>query len=94
MKTKTIIKYTFAISLILVVYTSCFTERKVIKEPIKEDGVDYIFSKLKENELKYNDLSLRFDAELILDKNKNSFKGSIKIRKDSAIWISISPLLP
>jgi hypothetical protein len=73
------------------VFTSCKT-RKLIKEPIKEEGADYLFRKLKESELRYTDLAIRFEADLTLDKNNNSFKGNIRIKKDSIIWISINPL--
>jgi hypothetical protein len=78
-------------SAIAMISVSCKT-RKLIKEPIKDEGPEYIFKKLKENELKFTDLSLRFDTEIIIDKKSNSFKGNIKIRKDSLIWISINPL--
>jgi len=77
--------------LIMSFSTSCKT-RKLIKEPIKEEGADYLFRKLKENELRYTDLAIRFEADLTLDKSNNSFKGNIRIKKDSIIWISINPL--
>ncbi len=70
---------------------SCRT-RKLIKEPLKEEGAEYLFKKLKESELKYTDLSLRFEADLTLDKKNNSFKGNVRIKKDSLIWVSINPM--
>lgn len=70
---------------------SCKT-RKLIREPLKEEGPEFLFKKLKESELKYSDLSIRFEADLTLDKKNNSFKGSVRIRKDSLIWISINPM--
>ncbi len=66
--------------------------KRTIKEPIKEEGPEYLFRKLKENEFQFTDLSLRFDAEITIDKKTNSFKGNIKIHKDSLIWISINPM--
>jgi hypothetical protein len=86
----------FIILSILILLFSCRTYKKDIKEPIKdkkEKGPGFLFSKLKENELKYDWFVARFDAEVILDKNPNNFKGQIRIKKDSLIWISISPLL-
>ncbi len=86
----------FIILSILILIFSCRTYKKDIKEPIKdkkEEGPEYLFSKLKENELKYDWFVARFDAEVLLDKNPNNFKGQIRIKKDSLIWISISPLL-
>ena len=83
--------FSLLIILFLLMSMSCKT-RKIIREPIKEEGPEYIFKKLKENELKYSDLSIRFEADLVFDKNNNSFKGNIRIKRDSLIWISINPL--
>ncbi|MCK5838524.1 MAG: DUF4292 domain-containing protein [Bacteroidales bacterium] len=72
---------------------SCSTSKKVIKEPIKEAGPEYLFYQLKKNELKYNWFSAKFSADYIYNKKKTSFSGHLRIRKDSAIWISITPTL-
>ena len=72
---------------------SCRSTRKVIKEPIKEYGADYLFEKLKENELKFDWFSAKFKLDLIIDKKKNSLSGQIRMRKDSVIWVSFSPAL-
>lgn len=74
------------------IFQACKTTRKIIKEPLKEYGPEYLFNKLKESELKYVDLSIKFDAEVTFDKKTSAFKGNIKLRKDSLIWISITPL--
>lgn len=76
-----------------ILFSSCKSTRKVIKEPIKEEGADYVLSKLKENELKFEWFSAKFSLDLVLNKKKNSFRGQIRMRKDSAIWISFSPAL-
>ena len=36
--------------LLLILLASCSTQRKIIKAPIKEEGADYLFKKLKEPE--------------------------------------------
>ncbi len=73
--------------------TSCKTQRSVIKEPIKEYGADYLFEKLKENELKFDWFSAKFSLDMILDKKNTSFSGQIRMCKDSIIWITLSPAL-
>lgn len=73
--------------------SSCKTQRSVIKEPIKEYGADYLFDKLKENELKFDWFSAKFSLDMILDKKNTSFSGQIRMRKDSLIWITLSPAL-
>jgi len=81
----------FAILLLLLV--SCKTNRSIIKEPIKEYGADFLFNKLKENELRYDWFSAKYSLDLIIEKKKTSFSGQLRMRKDSAIWISLSPAL-
>ena len=73
--------------------SSCKTHRSVIKGPIKEKGADYLINRLKENELKFNTLSARFSATYVYNKKKTDFRGQIRIKNDSAIWISITPAL-
>ena len=79
--------------LIILALGACKTTRKTIKEPIKEEGADYLFSKLKENELKFEWFTAKFNLDFVIDKKKNSFRGQVKMRKDSAIWVSFSPAL-
>lgn len=79
--------------LLLIIMASCSTQRKIIKAPIKEEGVDYLFKKLKEHELQYNWLTAKFSAEYKNKGQTNSFNGQIRIRKDSVIWLSFSPAL-
>ena len=44
---------------------------------------------IRENELKYNWLSAKADAEVNIDGEDHKLDVRLKIRKDSAIWISI-----
>lgn len=84
------------ISLVLVVLLSlsaCKTKRSIIKAPIKEYGADYLLEKLDENELKFEWLSAKLKIKYVNDKSTNEFKGQIRIRRDSVIWVSFSPAL-
>jgi len=87
------IKFFLGIILLTLILFSCKTTRTIIKEPIKEYGADYLFEQLKKNELKFNFFSAKFSIVYINDKNKVSFRGQIRIKKDSLIWISFSPAL-
>jgi hypothetical protein len=79
--------------LLLIIIVSCSTQRKIIKAPIKEEGADYLFKKLKEHELQYHWFTAKFSAEYSNKGQTNSFNGQIRIRKDSVIWLSFSPAL-
>ena len=83
----------FSIILLLILFSSCTTQRKIINAPLKEEGVDYLFSNLKLHELKYNWLTAKFSAEYTNKRQTTSFNGQIRIQKDSVIWLSFSPAL-
>lgn len=77
----------------LLIIESCSPARKVMKAPIKEEGADYLIAKLKEKELKFEWFSAKFSADYSNKGKENSFSGQIRIRKDSLIWISLTPML-
>lgn len=72
---------------------SCRTHRKIVKEPIKEYGADYLFTMLKENEFRFEWFSTRFNLDLIINKKKNSLNGQIRMKRDSCLWVTLSPAL-
>jgi len=84
--------YRFSLFLMATVLflTSCSPARKVMKAPIREEGAEFLFARLKEKELKFNWFSAKFSAEYSNKGNENSFNGQLRIRKDSLIWISLT----
>jgi hypothetical protein len=47
---------------------------------------------LKQNEFKYDWLSSKFSADVLTEDNKQSFNVSVRAKKDSAMWLSVSVL--
>ncbi|HNW97577.1 MAG TPA: DUF4292 domain-containing protein [Bacteroidales bacterium] len=90
---KKIFWYTSLIGLLYFVFTECNPAKKIIKEPIKDKKADYLFAQLKKNEFKFNWLNIKFSATVKMHKTENSFNGNIRIKKDSIIWISVTPAL-
>jgi len=86
----TIVSFCFFILTITLFY-SCNPQKRLIKAPIREEGADYLFGKLKANELNYHGFTAKFSAEYTNQGKKTSFNGQIRIRKDSLIWLSFSP---
>jgi len=72
---------------------ACTTSRKAVRAPIREQGAQYLTSKLKEHELKFNEFSAKFTATYTVDRKKTSVSGNIRIAHDSIIWITITPAL-
>lgn len=89
MKLKNLILVLIIISFL----SACKTTRKIFREPLKEEGSEYLFKKLNENKLEFDYINAKFNLHLQEGKKKTSFKGQIRIKKDSMIWISFSPLL-
>lgn len=65
----------------------------ISREPLKEKVPEQLFNNLKKNELKYEWIKAKFDASVTVGKKTNSFSGNIRIRRDSIIWISITPAM-
>lgn len=78
------------IIILMIMFAGCRSTRKIIKAPLKVEGIDYLFEQLKSNELTYNTISAKFNLEYKVNKKKTDFKGQIRIKKDSLIWISFS----
>jgi hypothetical protein len=83
---------------LLFIFSSCRT-KKVIESPnatVKLKGADVIqvFDSVKAREFDYNYLSAKASVSYT-DKSgeTNSFDVNIRMNRDSAIWISITPLL-
>lgn len=64
-----------------------------MKAPLKEEGAEYLFTRLKENELRFDRLSAKFSATYTNQGKETSFNGQIRIKKDSLIWITLTPML-
>ena len=77
----------------LVILESCSPSRKAMIAPIREEGPEYLLGRMKEKELKFDWFSARFSAEYSVKGKKHSFNGQIRIRKDSLIWITLTPML-
>lgn len=82
----------FGLALLLLLggLPACTSKRAIIKAPIKEEGPEYLFSKLKQNELKFNTFEAKFSIEYNQNRTYHDFKGQIRMVKDSLIWISFN----
>ena len=80
----------FLLALLVAGFSACKSKRGIIKAPIKEEGPEYLFSKLKQNELKFNTFEARFSIEYNQNRTYHDFKGQIRMVKDSLIWISFN----
>lgn len=71
---------------------SCRTAKQVVvKKEVPAIGENKLFKAIETNELEYNTLfAKRIDASLSNEKGSNSFKASMKIRRDSFIQVTVT----
>jgi len=74
-------------------FSACRTQRKVIKAPLKEYGVEFLFEKMEESKFHFETLSMKATIAASSSTSKESFNltGTIRMIRDSVIWISVSP---
>ncbi len=79
---------------LLFLFFSCKAPKEVIKEKVKLEhfSTKELLEKLELNEFKFETLSTKADITFT-DEKETSFKANLRIRKDSAIWMSITPAL-
>ena len=78
---------------LIIILTQCGTGKRVKREPIRDLGAEFLLQKLSENEIKYNTISAKFKANYVVDKRSTSVNGQFRIKKDSIIWLSITPAM-
>lgn len=60
---------------------------------MKAHGTEYLLEQMKAMEIGTDYFTARFSAELATNKDKLSFNGQIRVKKDSIIWLTLSPAL-
>lgn len=78
---------------LVVLACGCKSKRALVKAPLKEYGVDYLLERMTENQLQFNTISMKASITAKLNNSKDgiSLGGTIRIVRDSIIWISLSP---
>jgi Domain of unknown function (DUF4292) len=62
-------------------------------DPIKERTSGYLLKRQERNEFKFDWVGMKIDAEVQTLGETQGFKATIRMKRDSVIWISISPAL-
>ena len=83
----------FALPMALVFTSSCKSTRATLKKPLKEYGFDFLYSRMLENQINFDYLNSKFSIAYQKGKKKTDLRGQLRIRKDSLIWISLSPAM-
>ena len=73
--------------------TACKSTRSVMKEPLKRYGFEYLYTKMTENQFKFDYLDTKFSMSYQQGKKTTDLKAQLRIRNDSITWLSFSPAL-
>jgi len=79
--------------LLVIVLSACKLQQKAKKKDLKVNKTEYLLQKLDRNKFQFEHLSLKAGVQLYQNGKKTPFKANIRIRKDSLIWVSITPAL-
>ena len=87
------IKIMFLALVLSAALSACKTTYQVGSEKVKKVSDRKIIRNVIRNYLTYNTLSYRFNGEFSDSGKTTSFNGTIRIKKDSIIWVSLSVVL-
>ncbi len=79
--------------ILLLVLHACGPIKDVVTPEVEEMSVSRTLTALKDNETSFDFFATRFSGVATIDNSSFNVSGNIRIRKDSAIYVSISPLL-
>ena len=86
-------KFVFLVGLSLLFFVSCGKKERASRKPLEGKKALYLIEQMKANEFDFDTFSAKAEFTFHQKSKKNSFKANIRIKKDSIIWISITPLL-
>lgn len=87
-------RYIWVFSLVVLLLGACKSGERVAKEKaVKNRTAGYVLKRYNEALFDYDWLGMKVDADFGTEEESNSFKATIRMRKDSLIWVSITPAL-
>jgi hypothetical protein len=73
---------------------SCRSSKEsAVLEPIKDRSAGFLLKRYERNEFKYDYAGMKLNADLLTLGETQGFKANVRMKYDSAVWISISPAL-
>lgn len=90
-----LLTYSFlAVLAINMISSGCSNEKRVAEgRPLKNRTANAVLTRYNKNLFEFDYVGMRISADIINAEEKQSFKANVRMRKDSIIWISITPLM-
>jgi hypothetical protein len=84
----------YIVILIIPFLFSCKSKEIVVsQEPLKERSQAFLIRHIDKNKFDFEWLGMKLDAEFTSGEEQQGFKATVRMRKDSAVSVSISPAL-
>jgi len=84
----------YIVILIVPFLFSCKSKEIVVsQEPLKERSQAFLIRHIDKNKFDFEWLGMKLDAEFTSGEEQQGFKATVRMRKDSAVSVSISPAL-
>lgn len=79
---------------LMMIVSACRKPKDAVREvPVKNRTAGYLLKRYAENKYDFDWLGMKVDASFGTEENSDNFKATIRMRKDSVIWVSIVPAL-
>lgn len=88
--------YTSLICSLIFPISSCKQKEQVVskkKQPQSAKRADELMEEVSKSNVTFDYMTIKSTAEVKSDDKSHSFKTTIRIKKDSIIWVSIAPLM-
>lgn len=77
----------------LIGLSACKNKEKASRKTLEGKKAEYLLSQLDINEFHFNTFSTKSEFTLLQEGKKTKFKATIRLKKDSILWMSITPAL-
>ncbi len=75
-------------------FSACKSAERVVKvKAVKNRTAGFVLKRYNESRFDYDWLGMKVDADFGTEEESSGFKATIRMRKDSLIWVSITPAL-
>lgn len=75
-------------------FSACKSSERVAKvKAVKNRTAGFVLKRYNESRFDYDWLGMKVDADFGTEEESSGFKATIRMRKDSLIWVSITPAL-
>jgi len=79
--------------LTIITFSACKKTQVASRRSLEGKKTEFLLEQIENNKFRFNTFSAKAEVKLKQGEKKQSFKSTVRIKKDSAIWMSITPLL-